>query len=598
MTPSILLVLLIVVGASALLITEALRADLVALFVLVLLAVSGLVNPQEAFAGFSRPALITVLAIFILTAGLERTGVTHAIGARLLKIAGHKTGRLIPVVMAAGGGLSLFMNTIAAAAVLLPAVMGISRQTNVKPSKLLIPLSFAVLLGGMATLLTTSNILVSTALRDRGLQPFGLLDFAPVGLPMLIAGIAYMTLVGRRWLPDRWPAGQVERLQRLQAELTDLYGLKDGMCAVYVKPGSLMAGRSLAEGQWGERLGLNVVGVSRGGRITLAPASEQRIVEGDIVLAGGQVDDADLSAHGLVLTADPAWNGELEGQQVSLVEVLIAPRSTLPGQTLREINFREKFGLTVLAIWREGRAIRDALAEIPLQFGDALLVQGPRGKLRVLRAEPDFLVLAEPEEPVDTSRSRRAGLILVGALALAAFGVLPIAEATILGAVVMILAGCLKMDEAYRAIEWRAIFLIAGMLPLGIALDKSGAAGLLGGRLVEAVGRFGPLALAMGLFALTTLLVQAMGNVTTAVVLAPIAIAAAQHLGSDPRGFAMAVALGTSMGFLTPVSHPVNILVMGPGGYTFRDFAKVGWPLTVLLFVVVLICLPLFWRIG
>ncbi len=597
MSPEILLVLLILTGAAALFITEALRADLVALVVMVLLATTGLVTPQEAFSGFSRPAVITILAIFILTAGLERTGVTGVIGGRLLRLAGSGEARLIPLIMVAGAGLSLFMNNIAAASVLLPVVMGLARRTGVKPSRLLIPLSFATLVGGMATLLTTSNILVSSALRDRGLLPYGLLDFAPVGLPIVLAGTAYMTLLGRRWLPDRWPAGQEAERQRMQAQLPQMYGLEKDLQVLYVQPGSPLAGETIARAGWGEKLGLHLIGISRAGQVTLAPSPDQVVLPGDLVYIGGSLDKVQARASGLLPTQDPLWRGELDSEEVSLVELLIAPRSALPGRTLRQINFREKFGVSVLAIWRDGHPIREALGELPLRFGDALLVQGTREKLHLLQDEPDFLLLMEPERPPDRQRTGRAGLIMVGVLGLAAFGFLPIAEAMVLGAALMVLGGCLTMDDAYRAIEWRAIFLIAGMLPLGIAIERSGAAALLGNLLVAGVGRLGPLTLTMGLFWLSTLLVQVIGNVTTAVVLAPIAIAAAQDMGADPRAVAMAVALGTSMAFLAPVSHPVNVFVMGPGGYTFRDFARVGWPLTLLIFVVVLIFLPLFWRL-
>ncbi|MBI3764512.1 MAG: anion permease [Chloroflexi bacterium] len=599
MTAQVALVLVILLSAAALFITEAVRADLVALIVLVVLALTGLVNPTEAFSGFSRPAVITILGLFILTEGLERTGATRRIGTRLLRLGGASEGRMTLVIMLAGALLSLVMNNIAVGAVLLPAVMGISRQTQVKPSRLLMPLSFATMLGGMATLLTTANILVSTALRDRGFVPYGLLDFAPVGVPIVAAGILYMILVGRRWLPERWPGDQFTATQALPNELADLYRLREDVCALYVKPGSPMARLSLEAGQWGERLGLNVIAVSRGGKVALAPPKSHEIIEGDIVIVGGQTDDAELSPFGLRLTIDPDWGGEFHSDEISLVEVVLAPRSTLGERTLREIHFREKFGLTVLAIWRAGTAIRDSLAEVPLQFGDALLVQGPLAKIDVLRHESDFLVLSESgEEAPRQSKIRPAIWIVAGALALAAFGVLPIAEAVMLGAVLMILAGCLGLDEAYRSIEWRAIFLIAAMLPLGIAMDKSGTASLLGQLLVGTIGRFGPLALTGGLLILTTLLVQVMGNVTTAVILAPIAIAAASQIGADPRGVAMAVALGASMAFLTPVAHPVNVLVMGPGGYTFRDYTRVGWPLTVLLMIVALIALPLFWKIG
>lgn len=597
MSPQIALVLAIVVAATVLLITERLRSDVVALLTLVALALTGLVTPQEAFSGFSRSAVITILSIFIITEGLERTGVTRVIGDRLLSLAGGSERRLMPVIMLAGAALSLFMNNIAAGAVLLPAIIGISRKTRIKPSKLLMPLSFATVLGGMATLLTTSNILVSNALRDAGLPPFALFDFAPVGIPIVVAGVLYMTLVGQRLLPERDPSGGTRAVT--PAQLAELYGLKQGICHVYVQSGSSMAGLSVARGGWSEKLGLTVIGVSRGGHITLSPPREFEIVEGDVVLAGGQTDDTELSYFGLIHTDDPAWTGELASDEIDLVEVILAPRSDFAGKTLKELNFRDKFGLSVLSIWRSGSAIRDALGDIPLQFGDALLVQGPGGKIKILRADPNVILLDEGEEKptLQPRKGPMAALIVVAALALATFEIVPIAEAFFTAALALVLTGCITMDEAYRSIEWRSLFLISGFIPLGVALDHTGAAALIGKGLVAAIGQFGPVALASGLFLATAIAVQVVGNVGSAVVFAPIAISAAQQFGSDPRAFAMAVALGTSMAFLIPTAHPVNVLMMGPGGYTVKDFVKTGWGLTVVLLIVVVVVLPMVWNL-
>jgi len=596
MNIEIALVFSIVLIAAGLLITEKLRADVIALLSLIALALTGLVSPTEAFSGFSRPAVMTILSIFIITAALERTGVTRVIGNRLLHMAGGKESRLIPLIMIAGALLSLVMNNIAAGAVLLPAIIGITRQTDVKPSKLLMPLSFATMLGGMATLLTTSNILVSNALRDAGQKSFSLFDFAPVGVPIVIAGILYMVIVGQRLLPQRNPGSQV-RKSATPKQLSDLYELDRGVCHIYVQAGSAMAGLSVEEGGWNEKLGLTVIGVSRGGRVWLSPDKDYRVIEGDVVVVGGQTDDVELAYFGLKQTEDTTWNGEFASEVIDLVEVILAPRSEFAGKTLKEIDFRDKYGLNVLSIWREGNAIREAVAEIPLELGDALLVQGLRNKIKILRAESNLLVLDEDED-APTLKPRKgwlsAGIVIV-ALTLATLDVIPIAEAFFTAAIALVLTKCLTMDEAYKSIEWRSIFLIAGFIPLGTALDHSGAAALIGNWLVSALGGFGPAVLAGGLFIATTLILQVLGNVGSAVIFAPIAIKAAEQMGSDPRAFAMAVALGTSMAFLTPTAHPVNVMMMGPGGYTVRDFTKVGIGLTVVLFIVVLIALPWAW---
>jgi di/tricarboxylate transporter len=299
-----------------------------------------------------------------------------------------------------------------------------------------------------------------------------------------------------------------------------------------------------------------------------------------------------------VLSAAPEWKGSLASDRVSLVEVTLSPRSDFAGKTLRELHFRDKYHLSVLAIWREGNTLRDALADIPLRFGDALLLQGRRSKIALLRDEPGLLVLEEDTGPFVLPRRAWVAVgLTAAALALAAFNVLPIAEAAFAAAVLMIAAGCVEMGDAYQAIEWRTIFLIAGMLPLGLALGSTGAAALVGSGLVNLLGGLGPLAVAAGLFWVSTLLTQIISGQVAPVVLAPIAIAAAEHLHLDPRGLAMAVALGCSTAFLTPISHSANLLVMGPGGYHFKDYARVGLPLTLVLFVVLLPVLWLFWGV-
>ncbi|MCC6188738.1 MAG: SLC13 family permease [Anaerolineales bacterium] len=597
MTLPIAFLIVLVAGATLLLVTERLRPDLVALVLLVILGLTGLVAPAELFSGFSRPAVITIIALFIITAALEHTGATRVLSQTLSRAARGSEARAVFVVMLATALLSLVMNTIAAAAVLLPAVIGLARQADLRASRLLLPLSYGSLLGGMATLFTTANILVSAALVDNGLRGYGVLDFVPVGLPMAAAGIVFMALYGRRLLPSRGLGGR-EGPERPMGTLTEAYGLQQAVAAAYVKPGSAMAGLSLAEGRWGEQLGLNVVGISRGGSVNLAPAPRDQVLEGDLVLFTGATDDEGLGRFGLKLTADPSWTGHLASDQISLVEVILAPRSTFAGRSLREMHFREKYDLRVLAIWREGKTLREALAEIPLRFGDALLLQGRRSKINLLRDEPGLLVLEEVTGPLRVpGRAVLAVGLTAAAVGLAAANVLPIAEATFAAAVLMLLAGCLDMNDAYRSIEWKSVFLIAGMLPLGLALSSTGTAALLGSALVSGLGGLGPLAVAGGLYWAATLLTQVISGQVTPLVLAPIAIAAAERIGADPRGLGMAVALGCSTAFLTPIAHSANLLVMGPGGYTFKDYARAGLPLSLLLFVVMLAGLALFWGI-
>jgi len=586
-------------AAVVLLLSDRVRADLVALLVVLALGATGVLTSQESFSGFSRSAVITLLAIFILAEGLERTGVTERVGRLLVRLAGAGERRLVLSVMAAGATLSLVMNNIAAAAVLLPAATGAARRSGVKASRLLMPLAFATLLGGMATLLTTSNIVVSSLLADRGLAGFGLLAFAPLGVPLAVLGIAYVALWGRRLLPETSPGEALAAVHRKEDDLAAVYHLGETVFRAGVPGGSALVGRTLAASGVRNAFGLDVLAVERDGRLLLAPAPETVLAPDDILLLSGRPEREPLAAADLEVLPGRAVRHErdLESATVVVVEALLAPRSDLLGRTLREVHFRERYGMTVLALWRAGRPVATGLSELPLQFGDGLLLQGPRDRLPVLRAEPDLILLDKGEEEVAPARGKSglAVALLAVTLALAAWGRLPIAEVMLAGALGMVLCRVLSMDQAYQAIDWRSIFLVAGMLPLGIAMTKTGAAALLTDGLVRTLGPLGPRALLAGLVVATVLLAQAIHSAAVASVVAPIAIEAGRRLGADPREFAMAVALASSMAFLTPLGHPVNVLVMGPGGYRFKDYLKVGLPLTVLLILVIVFGLPVVW---
>ncbi|HET7091319.1 MAG TPA: SLC13 family permease [Anaerolineae bacterium] len=594
-TPSGILLLALLGIAVLFFITEWLRADLVALLLLVALGATGILTQQEALSGFSRSAVITILAIFILTAGLARTGATRALSRHLMRWGGRGELSLIVVLMTAGALLSLFMNNIAAAAVLLPVAVGISRERKISPSKLLMPLAFGTILGGMATLLTTSNILVSAALRDANYPGFGLLDFAPIGVPLVVVGILYMTLIGYRLLPRRAPADWTRLLTTSQLQLAEVYGLGERWVCAHVPETSPLAGRTLSEVGLGRKLGVNVVAVLHQTKARLAPPPTERLCVGDEVYVQAREEQiGELRTRGLAIRPGPASLDRLMSEKAGLFEVVLAPRSGAVGKTLRAIHFREKYDLSVIAIWRKGRPRRVGIADIPLQLGDALLVLGPRDRARVVQSEGDFIVLADTvDESLRTARMPWAIAIMAVTIVVAAVGGLPTGEAMLAGALAMVLTGALTMDEAYRSIEWKSIFLIAAMLPVGIAMTKTGVASVLGERLVALLGGLGPLAVAGGLLAIATLLTQVTSGPAVAVLLAPIAIHAAETLQVNPRGLALAVAYGCSLAFMTPLGHPVNVLVMGPGGYKFNDFLRIGTLLTLILIAVIILLLSL-----
>lgn len=594
MSADAIFVLILLGVASVLFITEFLRADLVALLVLGALGVSGVLTPQEALSGFSRSAVITILGIFIITEGLQRTGVTHTLGTWLVRAGGYTEGRMLVVLMGSAALLSLFMNNIAAGAVLLPVAVGVARERQISPSKLMMPLAFGTLLGGMATLLTTANILASAILRDNELESFTLLSFVPFGVPVVLLGIGYMFFIGRRLLPRRAPADWTRLMQAGRGHLAQVYGLSERWFQARVPNASPLVGKTLPELGLGQQLGVNVVAIMYDGKARLAPPPSTRLQSGDVLYLQARAEQMEsLHQRGLEVTAQ-APPGELSDEHIRLFEVVPSPRSTALGKTLAEIHFREKYGLSVVAIWREGKPRRVGVGTMPLQGGDALLVLGPIRSAQMLQAEPDFIVLNDIEdEGVRRSRALPAALILVATLALSATGLVQIAEAMLLGALAMVLVGALTMDEAYAAVEWRVVFLIAGMLPMGLAMTKTGAAAFAGNLIVGTFGSMGPLVVLGALVLVTIGLTQVMSGQAAIVILAPIAIAAAAELHSNPYTFVMGAALASSMAFLTPLGHPINVLVMGPGGYQFKDYLRVGALLTVLVFVLLMALLPL-----
>jgi di/tricarboxylate transporter len=600
-TTDIALMLAILAISVLLFIVDWLRVDVVAILVMLALILTGLITPAEAFEGFSSPAVITVWAIFIVSGGLFHTGVANLLADRLLKVAGASLSRLTGLLMTTVGLMSGVMNNVGATAVLMPAVVTIARKVRTNPSRLLMPLAFGSLLGGMTTLIgTPPNILVSDALRMAGLEPFSLFDFTPVGLAAMIVGIAYVLLVGHRLLPDRSPAERLADLGEPEEDLVDLYRLGERLFRARIPQGSPLIGQTLAESGLRQDFELSVIGLERRGDAQLAPPKDRILRRGDVLLIEGMVDNlvwAEATGRLEVQPEVGVADRDLQSEAVGIAEVLLSPHSRLVGKSLSDIQFREKFNLSVLAVLRDGRPRRTGLAEMPLRFGDTLLVQGPRQYFRILQRESDFVVLGDIEEepPVRIKKAPLAAAMLLVMLVPVIFGWLPIMAAALLAGVLMVITGCLTMDEAYQAIEWKAVFLVAGTLPLGIAMEKTGTAEYLSALMVDALGGMGPMALLVGFYVMTNLLTQFMSNAASTVLIAPIAIGAARQIGGDPRTLLMAVAVAASAGFLTPVAHQSNVLVMGPGGYRFGDYFKLGLPLDILLLLVVILVLPLIW---
>ncbi|MGD9047725.1 MAG: SLC13 family permease, partial [Anaerolineae bacterium] len=505
MTTDIALTLTIIVAALTLFATEKLRVDLVALMVLLSVGLLRLIDPDEVFDGFANPAVITVWAVYIVSGGLFKTGVADALGKGILRLTGDKEPRLIGTIMVTCGVISAFMNNVGATAMLMPALIGISRRTKIAVSKLLIPLSFSSLLGGAMTLIgTPANILAMSILAERGLPTLGFFQFTPMGMVLLTTGVVYMVLIGRHLLPSR--AGAQGR--------RDVYQLREYVTEVMVTPKSPLAGKTLLESGLGRDYDLTVLAIERDGLGQARIGRDTRIQAGDLLTLEGSADNLVEARRGLGFSIEAEHRLDverLEPKNIRLIEATLAPNSGLVGRTLRGVRFRDRYGFTALAIWRHGEAITEKLRDLPLLFGDALLLQGSKHRVAELQQGKDFLVL----EPVEVEHLRRSKApIAVAALLLAILLVVlvdfHISLAMVIAAVIMILTGCLSIEEAHESIDWRTVFLVAGMLPLGMAMEATGTARYLADIMLDLLGDYGPIALLAGTYLLAALITQAM----------------------------------------------------------------------------------------
>jgi di/tricarboxylate transporter len=771
----------IIIAALVLFIGGWIAVDVTGLLVLSALALSGLVSSAEALAGFSSPAVITVLGMFILSMGLTRTGVAYRLGQPLQRLAKNSEAVLTVALMASASLLSALINTTTVAAIMLPSTMELARRSGRPPSRLLMPMALGCILGGPFTGISTPpNILATEALASAGIAPFELFDFTPITAAIVLAGTIFVVFFGRFMLPG---SGE-KKSPGNQSLLEATYQLAAHLFTVLIRPGSKLAGRALAESRLGSALHLTVVGLQRRKELILAPRPQEVLQEGDTLIVHGHEDHLQYfcGGHHLILeknedaagrlrrelavagasvprnsplvgvtlaesrlrlnyrvhvlflqsaageiiqeprrhpfatgdslifqgnrrdldrlaedgivsrlhTVDPdeadkagdrlhplllpmrvpkgsilagksliesrlgnAFGltvvgivregesfvfmprpeetvrqgdllilqgsghdldvleglqelviqkpssdlaAELESHQASITEVLLSPRMTLAGQTLADVLFRDHYGLSVLAVWRKGRAYRTNLQDMPLQFGDALLVYGQRQNLAAVARDPNFLVLdRDAAQAPLVKKAPLAAAIMVAVLLSAILGLVPIAIAALTGAALMVLGGCLSMDEAYRAVEWKVIFLIASMLPLGVAVQNSGAARMAAEALIAAVGDLGPRWVVAALFLVTVTGTQVIPTAALVVLMAPIALDAAGSLGISPHLLMMTIAIAASSSYASPLSHPANLLVMAPGGYRFIDFIKIGVPLTFLVMAVSVWLLPILW---
>lgn len=589
MTLEIGLVLALVAIAVVLFSRDNLPADAVALGLMLALVLLRLVPAERAFAGFGSDTVIMILGLLIMTAALLRTGVVDMAGRAIIRRAGTHPGRLLVVVCIGVAVLSAFISNTAATAFFLPVALGVAARAKMSPAKLLLPLAFSSILTSSVTLVSTStNIVVSGLMTQYGLAPMGMFELAPVGIPIAVVGLAYVLTVGRRLLPDRAPPAELVVGAGLQAYLTE----------VLVLPDSRLVGKTLAESGLGRDLDLTVLRVVRDKDRYLAPQASLRLQPGDVLLVEGRREEilkvkdvAGIDIKPDVKLSDP----DLQSADVRLVEAIVMGRSPLIGRTLKSAQFRERYGLQVLAIDRHGERLRTKISLVRLRLGDMLLVQGNSANLNALEEGAGLRIVGAVEgQRPNVRRAWVAVGIFAGALGLATAKVVPLPVATLLGAFLTFATRCLTPEEAYREIEWRALVLIGSMLSLGVALEDTGAAALLAGEIVGALGGASPVWLLVAFFALTVALTQPMSNQAAAIVVLPIAVRTAIGLDLNPRTFAMMVAVAASCSYLTPL-EPSCLMVYGPGRYRFADFFRVGALLTVLILAIAALLVPAVW---
>lgn len=591
MSADALLLFGLLVVAVVLFVTERVSLDTVAVLIMGTLMVSGVLSIKEGLSGFSNQATVTIAAMLVVSEGIRRTGALKEV-SRLLAGLGRRSFWLgLSVMMGVVALCSAFINNTAAVAIFIPVVIGIANDMGVSPSKMLMPLSFAAMLGGVCTLVGTStNLLVSSIAHEAGQPAFSMFEFTPLGLLLLAVGLAYLLLMGVRLIPAR-------RTER--PGLTGTFEMNEYLTDVVMEDGSRQLGLPLNRSSLVEDLDLDVVSVFREDGERSADGQNTVLQAGDTVrIRGGASEIARLlEREDVSLKPRKEWtDAALETGAAGLVEAVVAPDSGLVGTPAREVDFYENFGAVLLAIRSGSEVQQEELGQVRLSGGDSLLLSLDSERVEELKRNPSFVVVSEVGlRSYRTEKMPVALAILVGVVGAAALGVVPIVISAVVGVLLLLLTGCLTNEEAYGAINWQVILLLAGVLPLGIAMRKTGAARMMSDVLIDGLGDWGPHAVLAGFVGLTMLLANVIGNQASAAVLAPIAIEAASTLQVGPRPFLMGVTFAASLSFLSPVAYQTNAMVYGAGQYKFTDFTRAGAPLNLILWIVISLMIPVIW---
>lgn len=590
MTLEIAFLFFLIAAAVVLFVSEKVSFDVTALIITGILMVSGILTVEEGLSGFSNQATITIGAMFIISAGFRESGALRALGSFLSRLASRDRGKGLFLILVLVGAISAFINNTAAVAIFIPVFVSMSGIMEKSPSRLLMPLSFVSIFGGACTLIGTStNILIASIAADNGLAEFSMFEFAPMGLVFMAVGFLYLFLFGKKLIPDYQQA----------KDLTGQYDIGGNLYDLELTEGCSHIGKPLEECLLTEDVDLDVLRVFRGKDSESAARSRNNLREGDVLRMKGSADDIErIEDQGHMRLKPPReWRDSdlVKGADV-LVEVSVAPDSAMIGKTLNNVNLKKNFGAVVLAIRHQGKLLREGYMDVSLSGGDSLLLSVEHTRVPELEQSSDFIVISQAELKKYRKKEMAIAVsVLAAVIATAALNILPIVVSAILGCLVLLVTGTITTRQAYNAVQWKVIFLLAGVLPLGIAMNRTGAAELLSRWVLSSLESLGPVAVLSGFFLLAMLMTNIISNQASAVLLAPIMISAANSMSVNPRTFLFALAFASSLSFATPVGYQTNTMIYNAGRYRFSDFLRIGVPLSIILWLVGTLLIPVIW---
>lgn len=607
MSWEILFVFAILGIAVILFVTDKVRLDLVAIGVMLSLGVSGILTPSETVAGFGAPVVLLIAGLFIVGEGLAQTGVSYAVGDKIVQVAGREEHKLIILLMLSVASLAAFMSVTGAGAIFIPVAIRLATRAGISPSKLLMPLAYAALIGGMLTLIgTPPNLVANAQLEAAGMEGFGFFTFTPIGLIILAIAIVHMLVYGRRLLRNEGGSQNEGQERRSLNDMIEAYGVADNIVRLQLLKGSMLIDETVVSVKLRRKLGLTVFAIEDrkdGGAHPKVGFMHSAITfrESDVIygVMSEPISDETLAENGMRRLDMDETGHHISARELGIADLIVTPRSKLVDRTVSGAGFRTKHNLSVVGVMRKGQPIRSNFSNLKLEFGDQLLVLGDWEDIRKLRASrEDFLLMAFPEEIKNYLPRRKLAPFALGILAimllLIIFKITPSVTAVLMAATAMVMTSCVDSKKVYSAVNWRSLVLIAGMMPMATALEKTGGLALIVDEMVRLNSGGSPYMMLVSLFVLTSVFSQFTSNTATAVLVAPVAFKVAAIMGINPEPLLMSVAIAASTAFSTPVASPINTLVMGPGNYRFKDYARIGVPLQLIALLISTFAIPFF----